>query len=224
MAGQGWRMLVECLSCGRAISLPSSAAGAIKCLAALTGAYARIRRQFKHPIGHLWRVQKALARIAGNAYICEAARIMTAGSIDLGESPSVLCYHPIHLTERGRQISMMPSTFMVESHHDGTRNVISTHYINAPVTITVEGRISDSQYDYFWSGRHPVHSYRGNLTWKILALRTWAIDPIFRTTFPFLQMRKGILDGESLKFEGQLSQKRSRVVAVHLLLLLIFPY
>ena len=38
MAGQGWRMLVECLSVGRAITLPSNSAGGIKSLALATGA------------------------------------------------------------------------------------------------------------------------------------------------------------------------------------------
>jgi len=38
MAGQGWRMLVECLSVGRAITLPSNSTGGIKAAAMATGA------------------------------------------------------------------------------------------------------------------------------------------------------------------------------------------
>ena len=53
MAGQGWRMLVECLSVGRAITLPSNSTGSIKATALATGAYSRIRRQFKIPIGKM---------------------------------------------------------------------------------------------------------------------------------------------------------------------------
>jgi acyl-CoA dehydrogenase len=45
MAGQGWRMLVECLSVGRAISLPSTSSGGAKMGALATGAYSRIRKQ-----------------------------------------------------------------------------------------------------------------------------------------------------------------------------------
>src|SRR5690348_7191742 len=44
MAGAGWRMLVECLSVGRAISLPSNATGFVRMAVASTGAYARIRK------------------------------------------------------------------------------------------------------------------------------------------------------------------------------------
>jgi acyl-CoA dehydrogenase len=141
MAGQGWRMLVESLSCGRAISLPSSAAGAAKFLAAATGMYARIRTQFKQPICHFEGIQEALARMAGNTYLCEAARIMTAGSIDQGEAPSILgAIIKYHLTERSRQISIDA----MDIHGGkaimmGPRNKINAHYLNAPVSITVEG-------------------------------------------------------------------------------------
>ena len=51
MAGQGWRMLIEQLSVGRAITLPSCATGGAKMAALATGAYARIRRQFNIPVG-----------------------------------------------------------------------------------------------------------------------------------------------------------------------------
>ncbi|MFN6885270.1 acyl-CoA dehydrogenase family protein, partial [Proteus mirabilis] len=44
MAGQGWRMLVECLSVGRGITLPSNSTGGLKSAAMATGAYSRIRR------------------------------------------------------------------------------------------------------------------------------------------------------------------------------------
>lgn len=141
MAGQGWRMLVECLSCGRAISLPSSAAGACKFLVAATGIYASIRTQFKQQISHFEGVQEVLARMAGNTYLCEAARIMTAGAIDQGESPSVLgAIIKYHLTERGRQVSIDAMDIHGgKAIMQGPRNHISTHYLNAPILITVEG-------------------------------------------------------------------------------------
>ena len=41
MAGQGWRMLMECLAAGRSISLPSSNTGMAKLTARAVGAYAR---------------------------------------------------------------------------------------------------------------------------------------------------------------------------------------
>ncbi|HMG58539.1 MAG TPA: acyl-CoA dehydrogenase, partial [Burkholderiales bacterium] len=62
MAGQGWRMLMECLAAGRSISLPSSGTGYAKLAARATGAYARVRSQFKTPIGKFEGIEEALAR------------------------------------------------------------------------------------------------------------------------------------------------------------------
>lgn len=89
-AGQGWRMLMECLGVGRSISLPALSTGAGKLACRATGAYARIRRQFKLPIGQLEGIEEPLARMAGLTYQMEAARVMTCAAVDRGEKPSVL--------------------------------------------------------------------------------------------------------------------------------------
>ncbi|GAM62009.1 butyryl-CoA dehydrogenase [Vibrio ishigakensis] len=90
MAGQGWRMLVECLSVGRAITLPSTNTGGVKTNALAIGAYARIRRQFKQPIGRMEGIEEPLARIAGSAYLLEAVNLLTMSAIDQGAKPSVI--------------------------------------------------------------------------------------------------------------------------------------
>ncbi|HEX9178833.1 MAG TPA: acyl-CoA dehydrogenase, partial [Burkholderiales bacterium] len=103
--GQGWRMLMNCLAAGRSISLPSNSAGGAKLAARATGAYGRVRVQFKTAIGRFEGVEEAMARIGGNAYIMDAARRMTAGAVDLGEKPSVVsAIVKYHLTERARQV------------------------------------------------------------------------------------------------------------------------
>ncbi|MEC4621972.1 acyl-CoA dehydrogenase family protein, partial [Bacillus paranthracis] len=72
----------------------------IKSAALATGAYARIRRQFKQPIGRMEGVEEPLARLAGNAYVMDAASNLTVAGIDLGEKPSVVSaivkYHCTH--------------------------------------------------------------------------------------------------------------------------------
>lgn len=105
MAGQGWRMLVECLSVGRCITLPSNSAGGSKTVALATGAYARIRRQFKLPVGKMEGVEEMLGRIGGNAYLMDAVTSMTTKGLDIGQKPSVIsaiCKY--HLTEKMRQV------------------------------------------------------------------------------------------------------------------------
>jgi acyl-CoA dehydrogenase len=140
-AGKGWMMLMGCLAAGRAISLPTSAVGGTKALVRFTGAYARVRSQFKTPIGKLEGVEEALGRIAAHCYMMDATRVMTAGAVDLGEKPAVLsAIAKYHMTERGR--------WCVNDAMDivggkgiclGPNNWIGRGYQIAPVAITVEG-------------------------------------------------------------------------------------
>lgn len=104
-AGQGWRMLVECLSEGRAISLPALGTATGKLSYRLTGAYARIRTQFNLAIGNFEGVEEALARIAGLTYQLEAARIVTAGAVDKHIKPAVVsAIAKYHMTEKARLV------------------------------------------------------------------------------------------------------------------------
>lgn len=141
MAGQGWRMLVECLSVGRAITLPSNSTGGIKTLALATGAYSRIRRQFKLPIGKMEGVEEALARIGGNAYLMDAVTTLSTNAIDLGEKPSVIsAISKYHLTEKMR--SCVIDAMDIHGGKGicmGPNNYLARDYQGAPIAITVEG-------------------------------------------------------------------------------------
>ncbi|MFT5295579.1 MAG: acyl-CoA dehydrogenase [Colwellia sp.] len=141
MAGQGWRMLVECLSVGRAITLPSNSAGGIKSLALATGAYSRIRRQFRIPIGKMEGIEEALARIGGNAYLMDAVTTMSTGAIDLGEKPSVIsAIAKYHLTEKMRNcVNDAMDIHGGKGICMGESNYLARGYQGAPVAITVEG-------------------------------------------------------------------------------------
>ena len=141
MAGHGWRMLVECLSVGRAITLPSNSTGGIKTVALATGAYSRIRRQFKLPIGKMEGIEEPLARIGGNAYLMDAVTTLSTGAIDLGEKPSVVsAISKYHLTEKMRS----SITDAMDIHGGkgicmGPSNYLARGYQGAPIAITVEG-------------------------------------------------------------------------------------
>ena len=105
MVGKGWRMLMECLAAGRAISLPSLSTGMSKMIVRATGGYARVRHQFKTPIGKFEGIEEALARMGGFLYSMDATHRLLAGAVDLGEKPAVLsAIAKYHLTERGRRI------------------------------------------------------------------------------------------------------------------------
>ena len=141
MAGQGWRMLVEQLSVGRCISLPSNTTGGAKAGVFASGAYTRIRRQFNMPVGKFEGVEAVLARMVGYTYTMDAARSVTAGAIDGGEKPSVpSAMLKYHVTEMGRQVA----NDAMDVHGGkgiqlGPRNYLGRSYQVIPVAITVEG-------------------------------------------------------------------------------------
>lgn len=141
MAGNGWRMLMECLSAGRAISLPSSANGCIQTAALASGAYARIRKQFNQSIGKFEGIEEPLARIAANAYIVDASLTMAAAAIDHGAKPSVAgAILKYHTTERARWVSFDS----MDIHGGkgiclGPNNYLGRGYQSSPIGITVEG-------------------------------------------------------------------------------------
>lgn len=139
--GKGWMMLMNCLSVGRSISLPAGGTGAAKLSGLVSGQYCRVREQFGVPLAAFEGIQEALARIAGNAWMMDAARTLTAGAVDLGEKPSVLsAILKYHLTERGRECI----THAMDVHGGkaiimGPNNYLGRAWLGAPVSITVEG-------------------------------------------------------------------------------------
>ena len=141
MAGQGWRMLVEQLSVGRCISLPSSGTGGGKAAVFASGAYGRIRRQFNMSVGKFEGVEAVLARMVGYTYTMDAARSVTAGAIDGGEKPSVpSAMLKYHITEMSRQVA----NDAMDIHGGkgiclGPKNYLGRGYQVIPVAITVEG-------------------------------------------------------------------------------------
>ncbi|VAX20655.1 Acyl-CoA dehydrogenase [hydrothermal vent metagenome] len=141
MAGRGWKMLMERLAIGRAVSLPAVSVAGAKYASRVTGAYATVRKQFKMSIGKFEGVEEKLSNIAGNAYLMEAARTMTVGAVDQGERPSVIsAMMKYNLTEKLR--------FVINEAMDvhagsgiilGPRNAMGLDYMALPISITVEG-------------------------------------------------------------------------------------
>ena len=140
-AGQGWKMLVEQLSAGRAIVLPANAMGGTQAASWASGAYARIRRQFGLPISRFEGVGEALARIAGHTYIINAAVHVTNTAISRGERPAVpSAILKYHCTELARQVA----ADAMDVHGGkgimlGPNNYLARAYQAMPIAITVEG-------------------------------------------------------------------------------------
>jgi len=141
MAGEGWKMLVECLSVGRGISLPSNATGFVRMAVASTGAYARIRKQFGLAIGRFEGVEEALARIGGHAYAIAALSRSSAAAVDRGEKPAVpSAIAKYHATELGREVVKdAMDVHGGKAIQLGPNNYMGRNWEGAPITITVEG-------------------------------------------------------------------------------------
>ncbi len=141
MAGQGWRMLMDCLSAGRSISLPSLSAGCMQLTTRVVGAYASVRNQFKLPIGRFEGVQERLARIAGLTYLVDAARVFTVGAVDEGGKPAVAsAVMKAYATEAMRVVINDGMDVLAGAGVSrGPRNVLARAYQAVPIGITVEG-------------------------------------------------------------------------------------
>lgn len=161
-AGRGWRMLVECLSAGRGISLPALATATGHLATRMTGAYSYVRQQFGMAIGKFEGVQESLGRIGAYTYSLEAMRVMTAGAIDLNLSPSVVtAIAKYHMTEMSR--TLLNDAFDIHSGRAiqvGPKNYLAHGYMGIPISITVEGaNILTRNLMIFGQGATRCHPY-----------------------------------------------------------------
>lgn len=140
-AGQGWRMLMEQLSGGRAVSLPASGVAQCKAAAAATGPYSMVRQQFGIPIGLMEGPESKVARIAAMAYAMESSRVYVCAGVDNGHQPPVIsAILKQHTTEMGQSLSKDGlDVFAGTGVMQGPNNILGGAYVGAPVNITVEG-------------------------------------------------------------------------------------
>lgn len=139
--GQGWKMLMECLSVGRAISLPATSIGMMNLACRAAGAYARTRRQFKLPLGRFEGIAEVLGQMGGNLYAADAARTFVATALKEGAKPSVIsAILKYNLTEMGRKtVNQALDIFGGKGVILGPKNILGLVYQSIPKGITVEG-------------------------------------------------------------------------------------
>ena len=161
-AGKGWRMLVECLSAGRGISLPALGTAIGHLVSKTTGAYAVVRKQFGLPIGNFEGVAQALGRIGGFTYMLEAARTLTTTALDTGQTPGIVtAIAKYHMTEMSRTV--LNDAMDVHAGRGiqlGPMNYLGHHYFGMPIAITVEGaNILTRNLMIFGQGATRCHPY-----------------------------------------------------------------
>ncbi|MGR5177259.1 acyl-CoA dehydrogenase [Vibrio mediterranei] len=161
-AGKGWRMLVECLSAGRGISLPALGTAIGHLTARTTGAYSYVRKQFGMSIGKFEGVAEALGRIGGLNYLLEATRTLTTTALDQGQKPGIVtAIAKYHMTEIAR--TLINDSFDIHGGRAiqcGPMNYLSSSYLGVPIAITVEGaNILTRNLMIFGQGATRCHPY-----------------------------------------------------------------
>ena len=162
MAGEGWRMLVECLSIGRSISLPACGTANALFSCVTTSAYALVREQFNSSIGHFEGVEEGLAKMGGLSYMANATRQFTVAAVDAGIKPSVSsAISKYHLTENGRTVlNWAMDIHAGRAIMNGPNNYLAGGYQSTPIAITVEGaNIMTRNLMIFGQGAMRCHPY-----------------------------------------------------------------
>ncbi len=139
--GQGWRMLMESLAAGRAISLPALGASMQQATLYVVNGYGRVREQFGLQISRFHAIAALIAKMAAELYATDAARRYTAAALDAGERPSVAsAILKVHLTEAGRRaVTSGMDILGGKGIIYGPKNLVGIAYRQAPIAITVEG-------------------------------------------------------------------------------------
>ena len=139
--GKGWQMLVESLSIGRGISLPSVSLGGSKLALNVVASYSQLREQFGLSINYFEGVEEKIAKIASFSYMLNSARNYTLDAIDDGVKPGVInSIMKYHATEKFRTVindamDVMGGSAIIR----GENNLLAHAYFAIPISITVEG-------------------------------------------------------------------------------------
>ena len=139
--GIGWRMLMDCLSAGRGISLPAQSTGGSKLISRVVSAHGIVRRQFGVSIGRFEGIEEPMARIGASTYAQDAMRRFTVGALDKGIKPPVItAMLKYYSTEMGRKVVIDGMDIMGGAGVSlGPRNLLAEIYVATPIGITVEG-------------------------------------------------------------------------------------
>ncbi len=140
-AGNGWKMLMECLADGRAVCLPSTALASSKVATYGIINYSKHRKQFNIPIIKMEGVSNKIVDMMYNTWVIQSSVHFTNYLLDLGEKPSVIsAIMKQQTTDRSRLVV----NDAMDIHGGGGiclgySNFLEKFYRCVPIGITVEG-------------------------------------------------------------------------------------
>ena len=139
--GNGWKMLMECLSAGRGISLPATANASSKVATFGLFHYIQSREQFKMPLQDMQAIQEKMVNMMFHTWIIQSSVAMTNDILDNGKSPAVIsAIMKQQTTERARHV--LNDAMDIQGGSAiclGQNNFLEKFYKSAPIGITVEG-------------------------------------------------------------------------------------
>ena len=139
--GNGWKMLMECLSAGRAVSLPATANASSKVATYGIINYAKVRKQFNISLTEMEAIQEKINSMVLNTWIIQSSIELTNDILDSGYSPAVLsAIMKQQCTERARDV--LNNGMDIQGGGAiclGYSNFLEKFYKAAPIGITVEG-------------------------------------------------------------------------------------
>ena len=139
--GNGWKMLMECLSAGRGISLPATANASSKVASFGIINYIKVREQFGMPLEKMEAIQEKVNKMVLDTWIIQSSVALTNDILDDGNSPAVIsAIMKQQSTERGRRVL----NHAIDIHAGsgiclGYGNFLERFYRSIPIGITVEG-------------------------------------------------------------------------------------
>ena len=139
--GDGWKMLMDCLSAGRGISLPATANASSKVASFGILNYIKVRNQFNIPLAKMEAIQEKVNKMVMDTWIIQSSIELTNTILDAGNSPAVLsAIMKQQTTERARNVL----NHAIDIHAGGAicvgySNFLEKFYKAAPIGITVEG-------------------------------------------------------------------------------------
>tara|TARA_B100000900_G_C20591822_1_gene721905 strand:- start:1294 stop:3243 length:1950 start_codon:yes stop_codon:yes gene_type:complete len=139
--GDGWQMLMDCLSAGRGISLPATANASSKVATFGIINYAKVRTQFNMPLSNMEAIKEKINAMVFNTWIIQSSIDLTNTILDSGDSPAVIsAIMKQQTTERGREV--LNHGMDIQGGGAiclGYSNFLEKFYRAAPIGITVEG-------------------------------------------------------------------------------------
>jgi acyl-CoA dehydrogenase len=139
--GNGWKMLMECLSAGRAVSLPATANASSKVATFGIINYAKVRKQFNMPLVEMEAIQEKINKMVFNTWIIQSSIELTNDILDQNNSPAVIsAIMKQQCTERARDV--LNHGMDIQGGGAiciGFSNFLEKFYRAAPIGITVEG-------------------------------------------------------------------------------------